>query len=57
MTIKIEPYTIDFKQENLKTPFTYWGIFLDDQMISSTSTEELAEHTKNWMENWLNNNH
>jgi len=40
MTIKIEPYTIDLSQDNLKTTFMYWGIFFDDQLISSTSTKE-----------------
>ena len=32
---------------------TYWGIFLDDKHISYTSSKELAEKTKVWMEKWL----
>jgi hypothetical protein len=57
VNIKIEPYTIDFSKDNLNIPFTYWGIFLEDEMVSSTSTKEQAENTKYWMENWLNNTH
>jgi hypothetical protein len=32
---------------------TYWGIYLDDRYISYTSSKELAEKTKVWMEKWL----
>ncbi|MEQ9618857.1 MAG: hypothetical protein RIG61_06755 [Deltaproteobacteria bacterium] len=35
------------------TPITYWGVFLDENKISSTSSKELAEKTREWMENWL----
>jgi hypothetical protein len=31
----------------------YWGIYLNDSQISYTSTRELAEQTKIWMEKWL----
>jgi hypothetical protein len=53
MTITIEPYTINSNIENSNIPITYWGIYLDDNKISTTSTKEQAEKTKEWMENWL----
>ncbi len=53
MTITIEPYTINSNIENSNIPFCYWGIYLDDKEISTTSTKEQAEKTKKWMENWL----
>ena len=53
MTITIEPYTINSNIENSNIPLTYWGIYLDDIEISTTSTKEKAEKTKEWMENWL----
>ncbi|MGQ0793336.1 MAG: hypothetical protein ACT4NX_04520 [Deltaproteobacteria bacterium] len=34
-------------------PITYWGIYMDDKYVSYTSTRELAESTKAWMEKWL----
>lgn len=55
MTLKIEPYTIETKNEISSYPITYWGIYLDDREISMTSTKEQAEHTKKWMEDWLSN--
>ena len=54
MTVTIEPYTLHTNIENTKMPITYWGIYLDDEEISTTSTKERAEKTKQWMENWLN---
>ncbi len=38
-------------------PITYWGIYLDDKYISYTSSKELAEKTKIWMERWLGDRH
>jgi hypothetical protein len=38
-------------------PITYWGIYLDDKYISYTSSKELAEKTKVWMEKWLRDRH
>jgi hypothetical protein len=32
---------------------TYWGIYLDDRYISYTSSKELAEKSRLWMEKWL----
>lgn len=37
-------------------PITYWGIYLDDKYITHTSSRELAEGTKEWMEKWLRKN-
>ena len=34
-------------------PITYWGIYMDGENISYTSTRELADKTKVWMEKWL----
>lgn len=34
-------------------PITYWGIYLDDRYVSYTSSKELAEKTKQWIEKWL----
>jgi len=56
MTITIEPYTIS-NFENSNIPITYWGIYLDEKEISTTSTREQAEKTKKWMESYLENNH
>ena len=68
MTITIAPFIIDTsyncpalpigheKEEHTERnylPITYWGIFLDDRYISYTSSKELAEKTKIWMEKWL----
>ncbi len=68
MDIKIVPYTFDptcdcspdavgsdknLHIESVHAPITYWGVFLNDNRISTTSSRELAEKTKAWMENWL----
>ncbi len=34
-------------------PITYWGIYIDDKYVSYTSSKELAEKTKVWIEKWL----
>ncbi len=41
------------RDEGNLTQITYWGICLDDKQISYTSSRELAEKTKLWMERWL----
>ncbi len=69
MIITIAPFTVrpnygftapmighDIKEEyigreHLQT--TYWGIYADDKYVSYTSSKELAEKTKLWMEKWL----
>ncbi len=68
MTIRITSFTVgstrnsrdlligDMDEEKIKKnylPLTYWGIYLDDKQISYTSSKELAEKTKLWMEKWL----
>ena len=68
MTITIAPFTVDphcdcnvpavgyrrdehVRKEHL--PITYWRIYMDDKYVSYTSSKELAERTKAWMEKWL----
>jgi len=67
MTITISPFTVDpnwafkappygYTQVNSgkdQMPITYWKIYMDDNYVSYTSTKELAEKTKAWMEKWL----
>ena len=66
MNITIEPYTVTPICESIVSreysteyngddpmPITYWGVYLGESKMSSTSTEELALKTKEWMENWL----
>jgi hypothetical protein len=71
MTITITPFTVEpncdckvspvgyGKEEHSKKghePITYWGIYVDDKYVSYTSSRELAEKTKTWMEKWLKGN-
>ena len=68
MDIKILPYTFDptcdcspdvvgsnksLHIEKNHASITYWGVFLNDNRVSTTSSRELAEKTKAWMVNWL----
>jgi hypothetical protein len=68
MTITIAPFKIDpshnYPAQSVKNerekhskgyglPITYWGIYLDDKHVSYTSSKELAEKTKQWIEKWL----
>jgi hypothetical protein len=64
MNITISPFTIssdtEFKlslfkinKKEPKKPIVYWGIYLNNKQISYTSSKQLAEKTKLWMENWL----
>jgi hypothetical protein len=39
--------------QSVHVPVTYWGVFLNDTRVSAVSSRELAEKTKEWMENWL----
>ena len=57
MTIKIEPYTYSLDNKNSGDKVTYWGVFLDDLEISTTSTKEKALETKEWIENYLETQH
>jgi hypothetical protein len=48
--------SIGYGEEHIKRyhlPITYWGIYIDDEYVSYTSSKELAEKTKVWMEKWL----
>ena len=54
MTISIESYTVHANAESTSTPITYWGIYIDNNKFSITSTKEKAENTKEWIEKWLN---
>ena len=38
---------------NHNTSITYWGVYLDEKFVSYTSSRELAEKTKLWIEKWL----
>ncbi len=66
--IKIVPYTFEpscdcspeavgydrsLHVRDAHAPITYWGVFLNEKRISTSSSRELAEKTKAWMENWL----
>jgi hypothetical protein len=67
MNITIAPFTVDptcdckvqpisNRENHIKKyhpPITYWGIYLNDKHVSRTSSKELAEKTKVWMEKWL----
>ncbi len=62
MTITIAPFTVepnyDFKVTPVEyrkdhPPITYWRIYMDDNYVSYTSSRDLAERTKAWMEKWL----
>lgn len=58
-TVTISPFTITTIQKNSFATaatahlITYWGIYLNDKSISYTSSKELAEKTKVWIEKWL----
>ena len=68
MDIKIVPYTFESSCDcspeaigfdknlhinTIHVPITYWGVLLNENRVSMTSSLELAEKTKEWMENWL----
>ena len=64
MTITIKPFTVHLDarpvsslhcrdKDGQLSSVVYWGIYLNDRQISYTSTKELAEQTKTWMEKWL----
>lgn len=69
MTITIAPFTVDSRSSSSytappvwdinkekrtqKNPLIYWGVYIDDKYVSYTSSKELAERTKVWMEKWL----
>ncbi|HEX3033710.1 MAG TPA: hypothetical protein VHT73_01080 [Thermodesulfobacteriota bacterium] len=66
MTVTIAPFEINHncppllvgheKRNGIKshsTPITYWGVYLNEKFVSYTSSRELAEKTKLWIEKWL----
>jgi hypothetical protein len=66
MMITITPFAIDLseasnlpslkqKKENRTPTIIYWGIYLNNEQISYTSSKDLAEETKLWIEKWLRN--
>jgi hypothetical protein len=50
--LAVEHGKVEFTKGN-HLPITYWGIYIDDKYISYTSSKELAEKTKVWIEKWL----
>ena len=66
MNVTIVPLTADSQDDSKLLPIReeegfiiplYWGVFLNDQCVSYTSSKDLAEKTKLWMEKWLSNRH
>ena len=63
MDITIVPLTVNSNdkskllpiKDNLMAPIIYWGVYLNDECVSYTSSKELAERTKLWVRNWLSN--
>ena len=66
MDITIVPLTINSddkskllpirdEKDKLIAPVIYWGVYLNDECVSYTSSKELAERTKIWVRNWLTN--
>ena len=64
MNITIVPLIVDSRdgskllpirdeRDKLIAPIVYWGVYLNDECVSCTSSKELAEKTKLWMEKWL----
>jgi hypothetical protein len=61
MNFRIEPFTVEIGRGadvgvvSRETPkrVVYWGLYLDDKPIMQSSSRELAEDAKQWMEKWL----
>ncbi len=68
MTMRIEEFTVDpvcdcppdmvgYDKEahinEVHMPITYWGLYLDEEKISTASTREQAEKTRDWTMSWL----
>ena len=54
MTLTVEQRIENFNIIKSDISKDYWGVYLNDEKITITSTKEQAEKTKEWMENWLN---
>jgi len=72
MTMRIEEYTVEpacgcppdrvgyDKEAHMNEahmPITYWDVYLDGNKISTASTREQAEKTRDWTKNWLSGGH
>ena len=64
MMITIAPFLANLNSNNQESPFrkqkkedippvVYWGVYLNNRQISYTSSKDLAEKTKLWIERWL----
>lgn len=66
MNITMAPLRIDSHNASKLLPvrdegeyltWVYWGIYLNNECLSYTSSKDLAEKTKLWIEKWLSNRH
>ena len=67
MDITIVPLTVNSNDESKLLPIrdekdklitpVYWAVYLNDECVSYTSSKELAEKTKLWVENLLSDKH
>ena len=70
MTMRIEQFTVEpvcdcppdsvgydkkAHMNDIHRPITYWEVYLDDKRISTVSTREQAEKTRDWTKSWLAN--
>ena len=53
---RVDDHITDEKNRHTSAKTTYWGIYMDGKQVSFTSSKELAEKTKVWMEKWLTEN-
>ena len=62
MNITIVPLTADSNDDSKLLPVrdekefitpVYWGVYLDDECVTYTSSKDLAEKTKLWIQKWL----
>ncbi|MEM4408920.1 MAG: hypothetical protein QXI19_09280 [Candidatus Caldarchaeum sp.] len=61
MNFRIEPFTVEISHgadggvtaRHTPDRVVYWGLYLDDKPIMRSSSRELTEDAKNWMEKWL----
>lgn len=64
MTITVAPFTVNLTDNRVISPFApykeeealpavFWGVYMQSELISYTSSRKQAEDTKLWMERWL----
>ena len=46
-------YDKEAHMNEVHVPITYWDVYLDDHRISTASSKEQAEKTREWTEKWL----